>query len=98
MSVLKTFSKTAVERRRLYVDYGCWLEDTEILTDIQVVVSPLTEDAPLTADVAFADVTNKKITFFAGAGVGNTLYTIQMIVRTNAGQVKRDDIGMRVLP
>lgn len=98
MSILKTFTKSAVERLRLYIDYSCWLEDTEKLTDFQVVVSPLTSAAPLSADVAFVDVTNKKLSFFAGAGVGNTTYTIQMIVRTDAGQIKRDDIGLRVLP
>ena len=40
MSIVKTFMKSAPERRRMYVDYTCWLEDTEKLTDLQVTISP----------------------------------------------------------
>ena len=36
MSVIKTFSKTVVERRRLLINYGCWLPETEKLIDFRV--------------------------------------------------------------
>jgi len=96
--VVKTFNKAAIERRRLYLDYSCWLEDAEKLTDFQVTTVPYTADAPLTVTSGFTDAANKKLTMFASGGVGNTAYTLQMVVRTDAGQVKRDDIGLWVTP
>ena len=98
MSLIKTFRKTAIERRRLYLNYSCWLEEPETLTDFQVTVFPSTPDAPLVMSLAYTDPTNKKLTMFAGGGAGNTNYTLQMVVRTSDGQTKRDDIGLRVNP
>jgi hypothetical protein len=95
---IKTYQKTAVERRRLYLDYSCWLKDDEALTATQVTIAPYTADAPLTVTTGYTDATNKKLTMFIGAGVGNTNYTLSVVVQTDAGQVKRDDIGVRVSP
>ena len=96
--VVKTFRKTTVERRRLYINYECWLQEIEKLSSFQAVISPLTSEAPLALTLAFTDPTNKKLTMFASGGVGNTDYVVQIIVGTDAGQVKRDDIGIRVTP
>jgi hypothetical protein len=98
MSIVKQFQKTEVERRRLYLDYSCWLEDSEQLNDFQATVYPYTVDKPLTLDIAYTDVTNKKLSMFASGGAPKTNYTVQMIVRTTGGQTKRDDIGIRVTP
>ncbi|HVQ52136.1 MAG TPA: hypothetical protein VMS92_18995 [Mycobacterium sp.] len=98
MSVRKSFSKTVVERRRLYISYDCWLPELEKLTDFSVLVSPFTADAPLVVDVAFTDVNHRKLAFFSSGGKGNTQYVIQLIVRTDGGQTKRDDIGLAVKP
>jgi hypothetical protein len=98
VSVRKSFSKTVVERRRLYIDYDCWLPTNEKLTDFSTITSPDTADQPLTVDVAFVDTTHRKLAFFSNGGKGNTSYVIQLIVRTDGGQTKRDDIGIRVLP
>jgi len=95
---VKTFQKTEVERRRLYIDYDCWLEDDEELTSFQTTVYPYTEADPLTINVAFPDVAHRKIVMFANGGVANTNYIVEMVVATDAGQIKRDDIGIRVLP
>jgi hypothetical protein len=95
---LKVYRKTVIERRRLYFDYSCWLEDAEELTNFQITVSPYTEGAPLTATGGYTDATNKKIALFVGAGLANTSYVLQMVVTTDAGQVKRDDIGVMVTP
>jgi hypothetical protein len=96
MSVVKTFMKADVERRRLYIDYSCWLEDTEQLTDLQVTVSPLTSNSPLQVTTAYTDTTHKKLTMFASGGVANTNYTMSLLVHTDQGQTKKDDIGLRV--
>jgi hypothetical protein len=95
---VKSYRKAAVERRRLYLDYSCWLEDPETLTDFQVTVYPYTEEAPIVVTNGYTDDTHKKLTMFVSGGKGNVTYTLQMVVRTDAGQVKRDDIGIVVLP
>jgi hypothetical protein len=95
---IKIFSKTAVERIRLYISYECWLEDVEKLTGFQVTVNPATAEAPLKINAGYTDVTNKKLVMFVSGGVGNTDYTLQVVVNTDSGQIKRDDLGMRVYP
>jgi hypothetical protein len=95
---VKTYRKASVERRRLYLDYSCWLEPDEELIDIQTTVYPYTQENPVTVTNGYTDGTNKKLVMFVSGGVGNTTYTIQTLIRTDAGQIKRDDIGIVVLP
>lgn len=95
--LVRTFRKTQVERRRLHIDYSRWLEDTETLTTFQVTTIPLTTPA-LVVDLSYPDVAHKQLVMFASAGLGNTDYTLQLVVQTNEGQTKRDDIGLRVKP
>jgi hypothetical protein len=94
--VIKTFRKTSVERRRLYLDYSCWLEDVEELTDFQITVTPYTDTNPIVVSSGYTDDDHKKLTLFVSGGVPNTKYTLSMVTRTDAGQIKRDDIGMMV--
>ena len=94
--VIKTFRKSSVERRRIYLDYSCWLEETEELTDFQITVFPYTETNPVVVTSGYTDPDHKKLTLFASGGVPNTKYTLQMVTRTDAGQIKRDDIGLMV--
>jgi hypothetical protein len=96
--VVKVFWKTVQERRRIYIDYDCWLADTEQLIDFQTLISPYTDAAPLLIDTSYPDTGHRKLMSFASGGVANTSYVVQMIVRTDAGQVKRSDIGFKVLP
>src|SRR5580765_9052847 len=96
--VVKTYRKSVVERKRLYLGYQCWLAEDEKLTDVQVTVTPYTAEAPITVATSYTDATNKRLMMFVGGGAGNTSYTLSMVVNTDAGQVKRDDIGVRVVP
>lgn len=96
--VIKTFRKASVERKRLYLDYTCWLEDAETLSNFQVSVSPYTADAPISVSTSYPDAAHKKLMMYAAGGQANTNYVVQMVVRTDAGQIKRDDIGLRVTP
>jgi hypothetical protein len=98
MSVVRVYRKAVVERRLLHLDYSCWLEDQEVLTDFQVTVMPYTADAPVVVNTGFPDDAHKELVFYASGGLANTNYVLQMVVRTSAGQVKRDDIGLRVTP
>jgi hypothetical protein len=95
---IKLYQKTAVEKRRLYLDYSCWLEESETLTGFQTVINPVTPDGPLRMDVSYPDVEHTKLMVFASGGVPNQNYVVSMIVNTTAGQIKRDDIGIKVLP
>ena len=97
-NIIKHFRKAAIERRKLYVDYTCWLEEAEKLVDLQVVVSPLTEESPVAISSAFPDPAYKKLVIYASGGVPHTEYVVSMIVRTDAGQIKKDDIGLKVTP
>lgn len=98
MSVIKTYRKAAVERRRLHLNYARWLETTETLTDFQVTVSPVDAVAPVVISLGYPDLLHKSLVMFASGGNANKSYTLQLVVRTNEGQVKRDDIGLRVAP
>ena len=94
----KLYRKTVIERRRLYLDYTCWLEESEELAAFQVTILPYTDEAPLSVSAAYVDDDHKKLSMFVGGGKANIEYTIQMVVQTDAGQIKRDDIGIRVTP
>lgn len=96
MALIKTYRKAAVERRRLRLDYARWLEDLETLTDFQVTVLPYSTLAPVIVNVGYPDIAHKQLVMFAAGGVANVTYTLQLVVRTNDGQVKRDDIGLMV--
>jgi hypothetical protein len=96
MSV-KQFTKKVIERRRLYVDYSRWLEDTEELSDFQSTVVPYTAENPLWLDTSYPDAENKRLMMYVQGGIANTTYTVQLVVSTDEGQVKRDDISFRVL-
>jgi hypothetical protein len=93
---IKSFRKAVVERRRLYLDYDCWLAEDEKLSTLQVLVSPYTDTAPLVVDTGFTDAAQRKLMMFVSGGLANTGYILQMIVGTDAGQVKRDDLGIKV--
>jgi len=95
---VRTYRKASVERRRLYLDYSCWLEDDEQLVDVRTTIYPYTDENPIVVTNGYPDETYKKFVMFVSGGVGNTTYTIETVVRTDAGQIKRDDIGIVVVP
>jgi hypothetical protein len=97
MALVRTFRKSPLERRRLYLDYSCWLEGAEKLGEFQAIVDPLTADGPLTLDVGYTDSGRTKLVMYAAGGVGNVKYTVKLLVQTDLGQIKRDDIGLWVL-
>jgi hypothetical protein len=96
--VVRIFSKAVVERKRLYLDYSCWLEPDEELSDFQITVTPYTEGSPVVMTVGYPDDLHKKLMCFAAGGQKNTSYLLRMVVRTDAGQIKQDDFGLRVTP
>ena len=65
---VKVFRKTSVERRRLYIDYDCWLAPTELLVEFQATIIPYTEGAPLVLDNSFPDVEKRRLMMYAAGG------------------------------
>jgi hypothetical protein len=96
--LVKTFRKQVLENRRIYIDYSCWLGEGEALTDFQVNVTPYTQDAPLVPNTAYPNPEHTKLVMFVAGGKVNTSYTLSLLVKTTSGQVKQDDIGMKVTP
>jgi hypothetical protein len=70
-NLVKTFRKTVVERKLLYLDYDCWLADDEELTNFQVTVNPHTQDAPIAVTTSYPDAAHKKLMMFVGGGAAN---------------------------
>jgi hypothetical protein len=97
MAVLKGFSKQAVERKRYTLDYACWMEEGELLSDYTILVTPDTAPNPLIAEGAYVDPTYKLISTFLSGGAAGVVYTVRFIANTSAGQIKSDDIQLRVL-
>lgn len=93
---VKTYRKTTLERRRLYLDYSCWLAETEIVGSFQVTVIPYTSGAALVATGSYPDAAHKKLMMFVSGGKANTNYTMQMVVTTDQGQIKQDNVGILV--
>lgn len=93
MSTNTAFQQRAVEKKRYIMDYHCWVEESEELSDFAVVVSPTT-DPPLVASGAYyADL---KIGVFIGGGKVGQIYLVSFIATTSLGQIKRDDLQMRI--
>lgn len=97
MSVLKTFRKAVVDRRRLHLDYSRWLEDSETLTVLTPTITPVTVP-PLAIDEQYFDTPAKQAVIFATGGLLNTTYNIELVATTSEGQIKRDDIALKVKP
>lgn len=98
-AVVKAFDKSSIEKRRLVIDYSCWLADGETLVNFGVIVQPFTEEAPLGAFAAYSNidnVANTGLTLFLTGGLRGQTYRVALVVDTNQGQTKRDDIAMRV--
>jgi hypothetical protein len=91
MSALKSFTKQTIERKRYMLRYDCWLDDGETLADFVVLISPLI------AESAFVDPSFTLLTTYLSGGVPGVIYTVRFVATTSLGQVKSDDIQMRVV-
>lgn len=97
MSVLKAFQKQSVERKKYVIDYECWLEDAEVLSDFAIRVMPATSDYPLIAGGAYVDPAQQRVAVFLSGGKPGQIYSVDFIVTTSIGQIKSDTIQMRVV-
>jgi hypothetical protein len=96
MTLHRSFQQAPIEAKRYIFDYSCWLEESEMLTEYIVAVSPPTVP-PLIAQSAFPDPTKRMMSVMITGGINRQTYTVMMVVTTTTGQRKRDDIQMRVV-
>ena len=83
MSIVKTFAKAEVERRRLYLNYECWLEETEALADTQITISPYDAIKPIQITTGYVDAEQKKLA--VGASTPYNVILTQRDLSTAAG-------------
>ena len=95
MGALKSITKQQIERKNYTLDYSCWVGVNETLYDFVIAISPAT-DPPLIANGAYASPDLLRLTTFLQGGLANTSYLVSFIATTTVGQVKRDDLQMRV--
>lgn len=95
MTLHRSFIQAPIEAKKYVWDYSCWLTEGELLSAYTVAVSPPTVP-PLIAKGAFPDVTKKKMSVTITGGINKQNYRVMMLVTTSEGQIKRDDIQMRV--
>jgi hypothetical protein len=95
MAALAGYVKNSLEKKRYTLDYACWLDEGETLVDFGIVITPATTP-PLVADGAYGNPENTRITVYLSKGNPGGVYTVAFIATTSQGQVKRDDLSMRV--
>lgn len=96
VGIIKSFIKTSIERKRLYLDYSCYLADDELLTDFQTVVRPLTSGAPLILNLSYPDAERKRLMMYVSGGMAGVTYSVRTIANTSQQQTKTVDLGYRV--
>lgn len=82
--------RPSAERRRL-IDYSKWLSDGEVVTDVEVEVSPTT-DPVFVIDRIVIGPDGDKIAYYASGGVDKEEYTATFTVTTSTDQSWPHDI------
>ncbi len=95
MSVLDRYRQQPSETRRREIDYSEWLATEELITDIDVTVSPSTSPALAVAPVSI-DPDGKIIEYYAGGGLTGNDYTVTFKITTDDGQVREDEVEITV--
>lgn len=87
--------KTAVEVKRVTLDYSRWLGDTEIISAKSFTALPVTSPALLVATSAIAS-DGKSVAAYVEGGVDDTAYDLIVQITTSTGQIKQDDLKVTV--
>lgn len=96
MAVLKGFTKRSIERKRYTLEYDCWLSEGEVLADFTIAITPTSVSNPLVADGAYSNPEHTGISTYLSGGNAGVAYTVTFIATTSMGQIKSDDIQIRV--
>lgn len=89
---LAKFVKAPVERKRYQIDYSDWLDTGELVQSIVFTVSPSTGTQPLVVDAYLIGTPATSVAFFANLGDDGVTYTVNVVMTTDGGQTKEDQI------
>jgi hypothetical protein len=88
---LANFIKSPLERKRYTIDYTDWLDTGELVQSIVFTVTPATGSA-LQVDAYAIAIDGLSVAFFANFGELNEVYTVEVLMTTDGGQIKEDEI------
>lgn len=93
--LLGRYKQQTGERRKRGIDFDRFLEDGEIITDVDTAVTPAT-DTPLVVDDVTIDSDGRDFVYFVSGGEDNTEYTIEFSVATSGGQTLENEVEIEV--
>lgn len=100
MNYLASLPKTPLERKQITVDYSFWLQDDELLDQVQAVVVATSDQAAagpvISADGIFLGVDRKTVTLFVQSGTAGQRYSLQLKALTSLTQIKEDGLYIKV--
>lgn len=88
---LGAFKKTPQERKRYTISYSDWL-DTGELVDSVVYAIDNTTTPPLLVEGSAVAVDGLGVLFFVSGGLDSEQYQLNVLMTTDAGQIKEDYI------
>lgn len=83
--------KGPTERKRYRIDYSQWLDTNEIISSANFEVAPITDNMLVIDDSSIATPPTA-VVFFANSGKEGAVYTLDVTIVTDGGQVKNDSI------
>jgi NADH/NAD ratio-sensing transcriptional regulator Rex len=89
---LAKFTKSPAERKRYQIDYSEWLDTGELVQSVVFTVSPSTGTTPLEIDAFLIGTPATDVEFFANLGDDGIGYTVNVVMTTDGGQIKEDQV------
>lgn len=79
------------ERRKKGLEYTDFLESAELITAVEVSVSPET-DTPFVVNDIVIDPAGKIFAYYAQGGEDGETYLVEFSITTNGSQIKQDTV------
>lgn len=90
---LAKFVKEPGERKRYTLDYAEWLEDSELISNVEFTITP---SGALTVDSYSLGSPATNVVFFASGGVDGVTYSVEARITTSVGQIREDQVTFAV--
>jgi hypothetical protein len=88
--LLGKFTKEPADRKRYALDYVDWLEQPEVITNVDVVVPQ--GGTSFFVDSIVTDETQKQVFLYVSGGIDGEIYDVIVTIDTTASQTKQDYI------
>lgn len=92
--LLGRYTQQPGERLKRLLDYTQWLETSELIQLVSVVITPAT-DVPLVVTSVVVDPAGKKFAYYTAGGEDGETYEIKFSVTTQT-QLKQDEVEIDV--